>query len=103
MCAMKFTLDMRHGWTERRYACFRVVFGAYLVVHFAQLVPFAVEMFSRDGVLPATASPLLTVFPNVLALSDDPRVVVALVLVGLIGAACLSIGWRDRVAAVVVW
>ena len=54
---------------------FRVAFGAYLFVHFAQLVPWGAELFSSRGVLPRSASPLLHLFPNVLALNDSPAAV----------------------------
>jgi predicted DCC family thiol-disulfide oxidoreductase YuxK len=35
-----------------QFAAFRIVFGAYLFVHFVQLVPWAGELFSGEGLLP---------------------------------------------------
>lgn len=35
-----------------QFALFRVVFGGYLVVHFAHVLPWAGELFSREGLLP---------------------------------------------------
>ena len=54
---------MRNGWTGGQYSLFRVIFGAYLLVHFAQLIPWGTETFSNAGVLAdGSASPLLHAF-----------------------------------------
>lgn len=91
-------------WTGGQYSIFRALLGAYLFVHFAQLVPWGAEVFSRGGVLPeASASPLLRLFPNVLALCDAPIFVTALLLAAAGLSLLLAIGWRDRIAAVLLW
>lgn len=95
---------MRNGWTGGQYSLFRFLFGTYLFAHFAGLVPWGGELFSNRGVIPDGAtSPLLHAFPNVLALSDAPAFVTAL----LVAAACLSVafaaGIRDRPAALALW
>jgi predicted DCC family thiol-disulfide oxidoreductase YuxK len=91
-------------WTGGQYSLFRAAFGTYLCVHFAQLVPWGAELFSDVGVLPrAGDSPLLRLFPNVLALADGPAFVTGM----LIGAAACSllfaIGLADRIAALLLW
>ncbi len=96
-------LRLDNGWSHRHLVMFRALFGAYLLVHFAQLVPFANEMFSSTGLLPADASPLLRAFPNVFLLSDSPSMVTALVVVAAVASLCLMVGLYDRAAAVVVW
>lgn len=95
---------MKNGWTGGWYSAYRVTFGAYLLAHFASLVPWGVEVFSNRGVLPrAGDSPLVYLFPNVLALWDGPAFVTGLLVV----AAGLSVffiaGMYDRVAAVATW
>jgi predicted DCC family thiol-disulfide oxidoreductase YuxK len=61
-------------------------------------------MFSREGVLPdGAASPLLRLFPNVLALADGPAVVTALIAAATALAVLLLVGYRDRAAAVGIW
>jgi hypothetical protein len=35
--------SMRNGWTGGQYSLFRAVFGIYLLVHFAQLTPWALS------------------------------------------------------------
>lgn len=95
----------RHNqWTGGQYSIFRALLGTYLFVHFAQLVPWGAELFSRRGVLPqASASPVLYLFPNVLALCDAPAFVTALLLAATGLSLLLAIGWRDRAAAVALW
>jgi hypothetical protein len=94
---------MNNAWTERTYALYRAALGAYLTVHFAQLLPWAMELFSSDGVLPAQASPLLRAFPNVLALCDAPWAVTGFVAAGVLLAMALLAGWWDRLAALFLW
>ena len=95
---------MKNGWTGGQYSIFRVVFGAYLFVHFVQLIPWGAELFSDCGVLPAAAtSPLILILPNLLAWWDSPAFVT-----GLLSAACgltilFAVGLFDRVAAVALW
>ena len=97
-------MSVDNGWTGGQYSLFRVVFGGYLFVHFLQLIPWGPELFSSRGVLPdGSRSPILYLFPNVLALWDSPPFVTAL----LVGAAGLSllllVGVYDRIAAVLLW
>ncbi len=95
---------MKNGWTGGQYSLFRVLFGAYLFVHFAQLVPWGAELFSNEGVLPDGAvSPFLHVFPNLFALFDSPGVVTAALVLGAVAALFLAAGVRDRTAALVLW
>ena len=88
----------------RQFAWFRVIFGLYLAIHFAHLVPWGAELFSRDGVLPtADLNPTYGILPNVLAVWDSAQFVTAflLTLVGLSILFCLGI-WR-RTAALLLW
>lgn len=97
-------MSMSNGWTGGQYSLFRVVFGTYLLSHFAQLVPWGTEMFSSGGVLPqASASPLLYLFPNVLALWDAPAFVTGLLVLGAGLSVLFAVGWYDRAAALGIW
>lgn len=57
--------------TEQKYfIVFRVLFGFYLVIHFAHLVPSAPLLFTTNGMIAdPTVSPLYALFPNFLNLS----------------------------------
>src|SRR5215469_8717504 len=95
---------MRHGWTGGQYSLFRVLFGVYLLVHFAQLMPWAGELFSNRGVLPrATESPFIHLFPNILAVWDPPLAATALVILAGVLSIFFAIGKFDRGAAIAIW
>jgi predicted DCC family thiol-disulfide oxidoreductase YuxK len=94
---------MNNSWTGGQYSVYRAILGVFLVSHFVALLPWAAEVFSNRGVLPASASPLLTLFPNVLAVNDSPIVVTILIAIGAAAAVLLAIGLSDRIAAVVAW
>ena len=95
---------MNNGWTGGQYSVFRVLFAAYLFVHFATLLPFGAEVFSSEGALvPAAASPLAHLFPNVLSLYDGPGFVRALLALAALATVPLAFGIFDRFAALVLW
>lgn len=95
---------MKNGWTGGQYAVFRAVFGAYLFVHFAQLAPWAAEVFSSAGLLPeASASPILGFFPNILAIQDSPAFVTWFTALGAGLSLLLAFGLHDRWAAAGAW
>ncbi len=95
---------MSNGWTGGQYSLFRAAFGAYLLVHFAELLPWADELFSSGGALPqAEASPLAFLFPNVLSLFDPPWFVWAMLGSAVVATPLFALGWRDREAAVWLW
>lgn len=76
----------------------RVTLGSYVALHFASLLPWAVEIFSNRGMLPdGRLSPL----PNLLALVDTPFVVLAVVAAGALAGFALAAGARDRIAAAI--
>ncbi|OAI53038.1 hypothetical protein AYO44_16345 [Planctomycetaceae bacterium SCGC AG-212-F19] len=95
---------MNNGWTGGQYSVFRVCFGAYLCVHFAALIPWGAEVFSSQGVLAdKSLSPLIHLFPNVLALWDAPVIVTVLLCVATGLSLLFALGWHDRLAAVAIW
>jgi len=93
-----------NGWTGGQYSLFRALLGLYLFVHFAYLMPWATELFSCGGMLPeASVSPLTRAFPNILSLYDAPGFVTLLAAAGAGAALAFAIGWRDRIAALLLW
>lgn len=90
--------------TRHQFALFRWLFGLYLAVHCARLIPWGGELFSREGVFPDPAvNPLYGLFPNPLALWDAPAVItgwlVALTVLSLLFAG----GVARRAVAVALW
>lgn len=97
-------MSVKNRWTGGQYSLFRALFGLYLLVHFADLAPWGAELFSRNGVLPdASASPLLYLFPNVLALYDAPWFVTVLLVAGAGLSVLFALGLWDRTAAIGLW
>ena len=95
---------MPNGWRSEHYAALRIVLGAYLLVHFAHLTPWAAEVLSNRGALPtATSSPLLRLFPNALGVFDSPAFATLFVASGALGAVGLIAGRGDRLAALWLW
>ncbi len=93
-----------NGWTGGQYSVFRAVLGLYLFVHFVELVPWGAELFSNRGALPhAAASPLIHLFPNVLALWDAPIFVQCLLITAAGLSFLFTVGLWDRAAALSLW
>ncbi|MEL7237585.1 MAG: hypothetical protein AAGK78_01890 [Planctomycetota bacterium] len=92
------------GWTWRWYIGFRVLLGVYLASHLGMLLPWAAELFSSGGVLPAaSASPLFKVMPSLFWISDTPAMATGVVAAGAVLGVVLAAGRFDRVAALLLW
>ncbi|MEM7077229.1 MAG: DCC1-like thiol-disulfide oxidoreductase family protein [Pseudomonadota bacterium] len=86
--------------THTQYAVFRVLFAAYLFVHFAYLSLFGAELFSHAGMLSDKAlSPLSGVLPTLFAWVDTPVFVTGVLLSAAIAAVCLALDRGGRMAA----
>jgi predicted DCC family thiol-disulfide oxidoreductase YuxK len=95
---------MKNGWSGGQYSVFRILFGCYLLQHFLTLLPWGAELFSNRGaVANASASPLIQVFPNVLAICDQPGFVTVLLVLGSVLSVLLAVGLWDRTAAFILW
>jgi predicted DCC family thiol-disulfide oxidoreductase YuxK len=95
---------MKNGWTGGQYSVFRILLGLYLLQHFLTLLPWGAEIFSNRGALPvAAASPLIHLFPNVLAVWDDPGFLTFLLALGALMSVLLTVGFWDRPSAFALW
>lgn len=90
--------------TARSFAAFRIVFGLYLAVHFASLIPHARELFSSAGMLPdSSLLPTAGLFPNLLFLTDTPGAATAWCLGLAVIATAFAAGWQRRLCALALW
>jgi predicted DCC family thiol-disulfide oxidoreductase YuxK len=97
-------MQLKNGWTGGQYSLYRFLLGLYLFVHFVRLIPWGREVFSSAGVLPnGSISPLLHLFPNILAVWDSPAVITSLLVLGSVLAVVFASGWHDRAAALALW
>ncbi len=93
-----------NAWTGGQYSIFRAFFGATLFVQFIECVFFSRQLLSNAGPLAnASASPLYPLIPNTLFVWDSPAAVTVLIAIGALASIALLIGWRDRIAALVLW
>ena len=90
--------------TAQQFAIFRIVFGVYLTVHFLELLPYAAELFSRDGMLgDARLNFTSGILPNPLERWDSPLFTTAFVA-GLAGfSVAFTLGFCRRFAAIALW
>lgn len=87
-----------------QFAFFRIVFGLYLVWHFACLVPYAGELFSSEGVLAdPKLNPTHGLFPNPLVWWPSAAFAAGFAAVLAVLAGLLAAGWRRRTVAVLLW
>jgi predicted DCC family thiol-disulfide oxidoreductase YuxK len=95
---------MKNGWTTGQYGVYRAIFGLYLLQHFLGLLPWGAELFSSSGVLPnGRLSPLLHLFPNILAIWNSPFLVTFCLASAAVLSVLFTLGKFDRVAAVLIW
>lgn len=86
------------------FTIFRIVFGVYLTIHFGMLIPWAAELFSREGIMADPAlNPLHGLFPNPLVWWDS-----AAMATGFCGAltllsVCYTLGIARRSVALLLW
>jgi hypothetical protein len=90
--------------TGRQFAIFRIALGTFLVVHFARLLPWGAELFSRAGVLPtASLNPIPAVVPNILARLDAPGFVRVFLVAMVVCSILFAAGVARRAMAIALW
>lgn len=87
-----------------QFTLFRILFGLYLAFHFAELTPYAVELFSSVGILKDPSLNFTAgLFPNPLAL-DLPGWLVTGSVAALAGCALLfAAGVKRNGMALLLW
>lgn len=87
-----------------QFTFFRVVFGIYLAVHFATLIPFAGEVFGPNGMIPDPSQiPTHKIFPNILNhLSSDVSLQGFLLVLTVLSLA-YAVGFARQAVSLVLW
>lgn len=84
--------------------CARWVLATYLIIHFGMLVPYATELFSREGVIKnIELLPSYGKVPNLLFFQDSPGFVLASLIALIALSAALYADRLVRPAAFLVW
>jgi predicted DCC family thiol-disulfide oxidoreductase YuxK len=83
-----------------QFGLFRIALGIYLTVHFAQLIPYAAELFSAAGALAdPTLSPLFKILPSPFWVSDSPAMATALLTLACVASLSFCLGYRRKLSA----
>ncbi len=91
-------------YTATQFACFRIIFGSYLLIHFIGLLSHAADIWSNIGLM-ADSSLNLThgKFPNMLEIFDSPLFIQFFIILMAICSFCIIIGFFRRSAALILW
>jgi hypothetical protein len=86
-----------------QFVWFRIALGAYLFCFFLVSIPYASEMYGREGMVPDPAvNYTRAIFPDPLASLDSPRAVHSILFIGALCCIPLCLGrWRQFVAAAI--
>lgn len=86
-----------------QFGLLRIALGIYLCVHFAQLLPYAAELFSHAGALAdPSLSPLFKVLPSPFWISDTPAMATSLIVLAILSASALTLGWQRKPSAIIL-
>ena len=95
---------MSVAYSRAQLTTFRVVFGIYLSLHLVTLAPYAIELYSAEGMLPSARVNLTAGhFPNVLAWSDSPETISLLFVTAITSSLMIIIGRWPRSSALMLW
>ena len=99
------------SWPQRiaeispyQFALFRIALGLYLALHFAHLVPYGAELFSREGIFPDPGLNFtFGILPNPLEHWDSPALVIGMLVVLTVLSLLFAAGIARRPVAIVLW
>jgi predicted DCC family thiol-disulfide oxidoreductase YuxK len=87
-----------------QFSMFRIALGIYLGKHFFDLIPFAGEIWSHQGVLKDSKDlPTYGFFPNLLFWNDSESFVTIFIILMALGSIALSLGLWRRWMALILW
>lgn len=90
--------------SKYQFFAFRVIFGLYLCVHFAGLLPYGPELFSNEGTIPDSRLNFTHgILPNPLEHWDSPQTVTVFLGILLILSMAYSVGLFRRICAFLLW
>jgi uncharacterized membrane protein YphA (DoxX/SURF4 family) len=92
-----FQISTTWPFHEKFFSLWRIAFGTYLSWYSANLLLFADELYSHNGFY--AISPFNTYFPSILQWYDPVWVTIAVVLLQLVGALMIAVGWHRPVGA----
>jgi len=93
-----------NGWTGGQYSVFRMLLGGYLLAWFVGVLGGLGDVVSVPGLAFETAAAvaLTDLFPNILHVIDKPVMAAVLGWFAVAASVAFMLGWRDRMAALVM-
>jgi len=91
-------------YTREQFGLWRAAFGLYLVVCYARVYPYGVELFGRNGTFPdwkLSAGP--SFFPRFLFALDSDNGVKAMMIASIFLAVLIMLGFYRKIAALLLW
>ncbi|MGC6425806.1 MAG: DCC1-like thiol-disulfide oxidoreductase family protein [Akkermansiaceae bacterium] len=82
-----------------QFSLFRILLGSFLTIHFAALVPYGTELFSREGLL----SDGSLNFTPALPFLGTPVSVLCFLLASVLASIFLTVGFLRRTSALFLW
>ncbi len=87
-----------------QFAVFRIIFGLYLTVHFANLLPYGTELFSYDGVISdPRLNPLHGIFLNPLVSFGSPFSIKWFLGISILLSTLFTLGICRRPVSLMLW
>lgn len=91
------------GWTGGQYSLFRVLLGLWMLLLFGRFLPLGAALAGKAPPEELLENPIVRSFPNLFAVSANPTVGTGLIVLGLLLAVLLIVGYLDRFAAIGLW
>ncbi|QTN31752.1 DUF393 domain-containing protein [Akkermansiaceae bacterium] len=93
-----------NAMTAWQFTAFRIIFGAYLAIHFTGLVPYATELFGSTGLIgDPSLNPAAGLFPNPLNLGLPPASLAAILISLVALSLCYAAGFLRPLVSIVLW
>ena len=87
-----------------QFSFFRIILGAYLCLHFVQLIPYASEIWSSQGILPDPSINLTFGYlPNIFSFLTEPFEVTCFIVLLVLLSFALMIGYQRPVVSILLW
>jgi len=91
------------GWTGGQYSLFRALLGLWMLFLFGRFLPLGASLAGKSPPEEVLENPIVRSFPNLFAVSSSSAVATGLIVVGMLLAVLLIVGYFDRWAAIGLW
>lgn len=92
------------NFSSLQFTLFRIIFGIYLLIHFVNLLPFAADIWSSEGMLAdTTLNFTYGFFPNILVYFNSPLQIELFIMLMTFLSALILTGFYRRTASVLLW